>query len=357
MKIFYYLIFITLLSLLIFVNLGNSYTPISHVQENWAWSKTEEIGMSTDARFKLNPMERLNGYKTKNGVYFFRAGKFTLDENSYCEMPLIGKGHFLYKKVGNSVFYYSNDGEILWEKPYKSYPRVSNNGELLLFVSGDENQVLISDLNGNPTGAKQIDGRFLADIAFPVMANGALLVFSGGEIALLDGAGKVIFQKKDEPGSKDFLFCKSGAISPNGKLALVHYLRNAKDFISLLNEKGEIVSSFTLENVYAHKIYMAVDDEGNIAVNLPDQISIFGKKGKSIFKKQKTKREDIYQIAYSSGSFFALSLEDRVLFIGADGSILGKRNISMPARMRPSGEKDTAFLETKEEIISFKLFK
>ena len=157
MKIFYYLIFITLLSLLIFVNLGNSYTPISHVQENWAWSKTEEIGMSTDARFKLNPMERLNGYKTKNGVYFFRAGKFTLDENSYSEMPLIGKGHFLYKKVGNSVLYYSNDGEILWEKPYKSYPRVSNNGELLLFVSGDENQVLISDLNGNPTGAKRID--------------------------------------------------------------------------------------------------------------------------------------------------------------------------------------------------------
>ena len=99
MKILYYLIFITLLSLLIFVNLGNSYTPISHVQENWAWSKTEEIGMSTDARFKLNPMERLNGYKTKNGVYFFRAGKFTLDENSYSEMPLIGKGIFYIRKL------------------------------------------------------------------------------------------------------------------------------------------------------------------------------------------------------------------------------------------------------------------
>jgi|JI10StandDraft_1071094.scaffolds.fasta_scaffold02820_8 hypothetical protein len=357
MKFLYYLIFIFISSVLIFLNLGNSYTHISHVHENWAWSKTEEIGMSTDARFKLNPLERLNGYKTKTGVYFFRAGKFAIEENSFSEMPLVGKGHFLYKKVGNTVLYYSNDGEVLWEKPYKSYPRVSHNGELLLFISGDGNQVLISDVNGNPTGAKQIDGRFLSDIAFPVMANGALLVFSGGEIALLDGTGKIIFQKKDEPNSKDFLFCKSGAVSPNGKLSAVHFLRNTKDFIAILNEKGEILSSFTLENVYPHKIFMALDDEGNIAVNLPDQVSIVGKKGKAVWKKQKSKREDIYQIAYSSGSYFAVSVENQVLFLSSEGNVLGHRSISMPARMRPSGERDTAFLETQDEIISFKLFK
>ena len=312
--------------------------------------------MSTDTRFKFSPMEKLNGYKTENGVYFFRAGKFVLDENSFSEMPLNGKGHFLYKKIGNSVLYYSNDGEILWDKPYKSYPRVSHNGELLLFISGDSNQVLVSDLNGNPTGAKQIDGRFLSDISFPVMANGALLVFSGGEIALLDGAGNIIFQKKDEPTSKDFLFCKSGAVSPNGKYSLVHYLRNQKDFVSMLNEKGEILSSFTLDNVYPHKIFMALDDEGNMAINLPDSYLIVNKKGKPIVKKQKSKREDIYQIAYSSGSFFAVSVENQVLFFSNTGNVLGKRNITMPARMRPSGDRDTAFLETKEEIISFRLF-
>ena len=174
----YYLLFITVFSVTIFLNLGSPYTHITHVRENWAWSKTQEVGMSTDTRFKFSPMEKLNGYKTENGVYFFRAGKFVLDENSFSEMPLNGKGHFLYKKIGNSVLYYSNDGEILWDKPYKSYPRVSHNGELLLFISGDSNQVLVSDLNGNPTGAKQIDGRFLSDISFPVMANGALLVLS-----------------------------------------------------------------------------------------------------------------------------------------------------------------------------------
>ncbi|MBP9885402.1 MAG: hypothetical protein KBF93_03850 [Leptospiraceae bacterium] len=352
----YYLLFITVFSVTIFLNLGSPYTHITHVRENWAWSKTQEVGMSTDTRFKFSPMEKLNGYKTENGVYFFRAGKFVLDENSFSEMPLNGKGHFLYKKIGNSVLYYSNDGEILWDKPYKSYPRVSHNGELLLFISGDSNQVLVSDLNGNPTGAKQIDGRFLSDISFPVMANGALLVFSGGEIALLDGAGNIIFQKKDEPTSKDFLFCKSGAVSPNGKYSLVHYLRNQKDFVSMLNEKGEILSSFTLDNVYPHKIFMALDDEGNMAINLPDSYLIVNKKGKPIVKKQKSKREDIYQIAYSSGSFFAVSVENQVLFFSNTGNVLGKRNITMPARMRPSGDRDTAFLETKEEIISFRLF-
>ena len=115
--------------------------------------------------------------------------------------------------------------------------------------------------------------------------------------------------------------------------------------------------SFTLENVYPHKIFMALDDEGNIAVNLPDQVSIVGKKGKAVWKKQKPKREDIFQIAYSSGSYFAVSVDNQVLFLSSEGYILGLRNISMPARMRPSGERDTAFLETQDEIISFKLFK
>ncbi|HNC57706.1 MAG TPA: hypothetical protein PLP33_19890 [Leptospiraceae bacterium] len=330
---------------------------MSHVQENWAWNKSQEIGMSQDSRFKINPLQTLNGYKTKNGVYFFKAGKFSLEENTYSELPLNGKGHFVYKKIGSSVFYYSNDGEILWEKPYKSYPRVSNNGELLLFISGDGNQVLISDINGNEFGAKQIDGRFLSDISFPALVNGALLVFSGGEIALLNGSGKIVFQKKDEPNSKDFLFCKSGAISPTGKFSLVHYIRNTKDFISILNEKGEIVSSITLESVYPHKIFMAVDDEGNMAVNLPDQVFVINKKGKSVFKKVKSRKEDIYQIAYTSGSFFAVSLENQILFLKSDGSYLGKRSVTMPARMRPSTERDSAFLETEEEIISFRLFK
>lgn len=192
----FYLLLTIIFSFTIFLNLESSFSHVKHVQENWAWSKTEEVGMSTDARFKYSPMEKLNGYKTKNGIYFFRAGKFAIDETSFSEIPLNGKGHFLYKKIGNSVLHYSNDGEILWEKPYKSYPRVSHNGELLLFIAGDGNQVLVSDINGNPTGAKQVDGRFLSDISFPVLVNGALLVFSGGEIAILDARGNLVFQKK-----------------------------------------------------------------------------------------------------------------------------------------------------------------
>ena len=352
----FYLLLTIIFGFTIFLNLESSFSHVKHVQENWAWSKTEEVGMSTDARFKYSPMEKLNGYKTKNGIYFFRAGKFAIDETSFSEIPLNGKGHFLYKKIGNSVLHYSNDGEILWEKPYKSYPRVSHNGELLLFIAGDGNQVLVSDINGNPTGAKQVDGRFLSDLSFPVLVNGALLVFSGGEIAILDARGNLVFQKKDEPNSRDFIFCKSGAISPNGKYSLIHYIRNEKDYISLLNEKGEIISSFTLENVYPHRVYMALDDIGNIAINLPDQMFIVNRKGSVVYKKQKTKREDIYQIAYNTGKFFAMSSENQILFFSETGNILGKRNITMPARMRPSGDKDTAFLETTNEIISFRLF-
>ena len=51
-----------------------------------------------------------------------------------------------------------------------------------------------------------------------------------------------------------------------------------------------------------------------------------------------------------------MSSENQILFFSETGNILGKRNITMPARMRPSGDKDTAFLETTNEIISFRLF-
>lgn len=64
--------------------------------------------------------------------FIFRAGKFAIDETSFSEIPLNGKGHFYIKNWKFSFTLFKRWGNSLG-KPYKSYPRVSHNGELLLY--------------------------------------------------------------------------------------------------------------------------------------------------------------------------------------------------------------------------------
>lgn len=348
--------FLTLISFFIFfLNQDNQFKAIPSIQENWAWSKIDEAGMQIDSRSKYDPLNKINGYRTKSRVFFFKGSKFNLEENNFSELPSTGKGHLVYKKIGSVVSYYSQDGEVLWEKPYKSYPRISNNGELILYLSGDGNQVLVSDGNGNPIGVEQVDGRFLADYSFPALKEGALLVFAGGEIVKLNANGTIAFKKEENIVNGDLIFAKSGAISPDSKFIAVHFLKNNKDHVNVYNEKGDLHFNTVLDTVYPHKLYMAVDDRGNLLVNTPDQI-LMKDKTHTIYSRKKGAKEDIYQIAFATGKFFIASEESQLIFLSQEGLILKKRNILMPARARASGDRDIAIVETPEEIISFKYF-
>lgn len=355
----YYLLFISIFTSIFFFTgiQSNKYKLLSNIQENWSWNKDEEIGTEPDPRIKINPASRLNAYKLKEGIFLLREKKYiSFSSDILTEFPILGKGYVTYKKIGDKVSYFSSDGEILWEKPYKSYPKFSPQGDLALFISGDGNQILIGDINGNSIGKQQLDGRFLTDISYPVINKGALILFSGGEYYKVDHKGNLVF-KYNEVEQKDLYFYKSASISPNAKFSALHFLKKERDYIILLNEKGEKVSIINLEEVYPHKLFIATSDDGITLVNSPSSIAFYSPAGKIISKISKKNREGVYQIAFFSGKIFIASFENYLYFFDSDSNLIRKKEIdSFPARILPSNDTDSFFLETAKEIISFQVF-
>ncbi|MCE9501951.1 MAG: hypothetical protein K8R21_15835 [Leptospira sp.] len=332
---------------------GNRFSPAVYFQENWAWNKSGDYGMDEDRRLKTNPKNILNGYKSGNRLFFFHENKAVqADDTAKTEIPLLGRGFLKYYKIGKTISYFSGDNELLWEKNYKSYPRPDLTGDLILLVSGDNNQVLTIDINGNPSGIRQIDGRFLTDISFSY--NGSFLIFSGGESARLDKKGNSVYSTVFEDKSI-LTFNKSSALSPNGEFAAIHTLIGESDFISLLDKNGKILHKTRLEQVYPHKLYIGISDNGELLVNLPEKIILFGHNNKQIFLYEKKNREGNYQVAHSTGNFFAASADGRILILDTRGNLLKNKQVhSWPVRAIPSGETNSFFIETQSEIISFR---
>ena len=350
----FYSFFILFFSLILFYFTPKEFSNIESVNEIWAWDKENKIGMRNDSRFKINSQEILNAYKTDKGIYFINRSEFSLPENSYTEYPLLGKGHILYKKVGSTILYYSNTGELLWEKNFKSYPKVNLDGSLIFLVAGDGNQVLILNQDGNLTGSERVDGRFLTDIQYS--KKNSLLAFSGGEVYLLDSKGKILHNKVEETSSKDNVFLKSGAISLNSKRIALHYFRNDKDLIILLNENFEIINTIPLDRVYPHKIFMGLSDQGSLILNLPDKVIIYNDKTKLIYNIKK-ENEPVYQIAFANDSIFAFSYHKELYILNKDLVKVKTRKIGFYSRIIPSFEDSLFFLETDKEIITYTIWK
>jgi len=338
-----------------FFTLGNKFPFSAFIQSNWVWDKTASDGMAPDARFKVNPLTHLNGYLQGNSYFSFALRKsHALKPDFSYQIPILGKGFIEYEKVGKIVSYYSADREILWQKDFKSYPKPGFEGDLILLTSGDNNRVFLSDINGNLTGEKVIDGRFLSDYSFAPKNGGAVLLFSGGEIVRLDGKGRRKFSR--ELGGKGFSFYKSVAISPNGLYSAVHYLNGENDFISMLDDKGEVLFSIKLSSVYPHRIFMSPGTSGNALINLPDSLEVYNENGKPVFRQKKKRKTGIYQLAFHTGEFFIASNEDEIYFLDNNAKILKiQKNISFPARAIPSQTSREFFLETKNEIYEYSL--
>lgn len=350
----FYTLFTLLFSFLLFYFTPKEFSSIESITEIWAWDKANKIGMRNDSRFKIKSQEILNAYKTDKGIYFINRSEFALPENSFTEYPLLGKGHILYKKVGSTILYYSNTGELLWEKEFKSYPRVNLDGSLIFLVAGDGNQVLILNQDGNLTGSERVDGRFLTDIQYS--KNTSLLAFSGGEVYLLDSKGKILHSKTEDSNSKDNVFLKSASISLGSKRIALHYFRNDKDLIILLNENFEIINTIPLDRVYPHKIFMGLSDRGDLILNLPDKVIIYNDKAKLVFG-QKKENEPVYQIAFANDSIFAFSSRNELHILNKDLVKVKTRKIGFESRIIPSFEDSLFFLETDKEIISYTIWK
>lgn len=360
---FYYLIIFLSTIILSVYNTNNSLLQTPIVQAIWSWDKKnliDEFGLDsriTEKEKNASPYRALPGYQSSSGkLYLFSNKKqFQPEENEIIEIPTLGSGFLSYKKIGDKITFYSKNGEILWKKNYQSYPYSTPYGKILYLISGDGNQILIIDVNGNPVGAKQLDGRFLTDISNS-SKSGSFILFSGGEYFRLDSAGRLVY-KNDDLDSGEFKFFKSSAISENGEFVAVHFVEGENDYIQLYNNKIPQYK-IKLNTVYPHKIYLSISNSGEILLNLREKIQLYSNKGEVIKTLSKSREEEVYQICFSNGEIFLASSGDKVLFLTKDGEIFSKISGSPPKqRVFLNTAEDSFYFETNNYITQLQHFK
>lgn len=357
----YYLFFSLLISIGITYNYTNKLTQVPILQEIWIWDKREMndiYGKDNRSSVKENsPYKILNGYFTSfNKPYLFGAHKtFYGDDNDLYELPVLGNGYLAFKKIGDKITYFSKNGEVLWKKSFQSYPFSTPIGNIHYLVSGDGNQVLVIDINGNLTGSEQLDGRFLTDISNTVHS-GSILLFSGGELYRLDNNGKLLY-RNDEADPKVFHFFKSSALSENGKYSVVHYMEKESDYINTYDENRKKLYQYKLDSLYPHKIFMAVSNSGDVLLNLRDKMVLLSSEGKELLKNNKKKKEDVYQISYSNGSIFSANFNESMIFFTNSGEIIKKKKFNnFKTRIFSGKTEDLFYIENSTSIVQVKLF-
>lgn len=346
-----------LFTIVFFYTLGNPYEAAIGIQKVWAFSKPAHAGMAEDARFAWNPDENLNGYKFENSYYTIQSSSgILLDDTRRIEYPFNTKGYLEYKKIGSEVNFYSPSNEILWTKEFRSYPRISPSGNVVLLIAGDHNQVILSDINGNGTGAGKLDGRFLTDYTFASDSKITGVLFSGGELFVLDPKGAIQI-KKDLGSEKNPVFAKSVSVSPDGSKTAVHLLNGNKDKIFVLGAKGEEITSYELNTIYPHKLYLAISNTGEVLISAPDQLIFYDSSGKAALNVKRNSGNGVYQTVFHNGDWFAAEANQEILFIDDSGKILKKEKIKgsdLPARFFPSGKKGSVVLETGKELFLYR---
>lgn len=327
---------------------------VPNIRETWIWNLEGKFG-TNPPKIGEDPLKSLNGYKYNQQFYSFKSSsKPTIDPKYLVDFPLLGNGYLLYEKIGDEVNFYSDSSELYWKKPINSYPRSGYFASPVLYLSGDNNTVFLLDESGNRIGKQELNGRFLTDYQFDIGNKGVVVLFSGGEIYRLDEKANLIFGfdlSKDKPNS----FFKSVSLSPNGKLASIHYSIDDKDWILVLDEVGEVVNEFPLTKFYPHQLYFATGNNGQIFLQTPEAL-YFYKKGSLVWEKSKSKQTGVYQSIYASNSLMVAAVDSEILFYNEIGDLIRKKRISpseFPVRFFPGKSDSVFYMETKTDLVQF----
>lgn len=321
--------------------------------DTWIWDKQGGYG-TQHSNISENPTSNLAGYKNQGSFYSFPSGKFIkMEEGFLLDYSIFGEGFYQYKKLGDEVSFFDANNELFWKKPYSSYPRPGYNPNLIPFVSGDGNIVFLVDKNGNQTGVKQVTGRFATDISYSYYSDHTIILFSGGEYFLLDGAG-VLLQKhnsKDIEHNQSY-FAKSVVLSPNGKAFAIHAQNGEVDTISVYNSENELIYSKNLNSIIPNKIYLALDDDGSLLYYENDKFSLLDKDGDEV-SNYKADTKKVYQTVFvKDGIFFFLS-GNELQIINKKGIVL--RSLFLPSNLKPvrvlpSKAANNYYIETSKDL-------
>ena len=353
---FFFIFFIFFSSLFFYLKTDN-YKPIQFIQKNWSFDKKTFTKSSSDTRNEKFEIDFLQGFRGEDFFYNFKQNqKYKFSINERIEYALNGSYFLKYQKVAKEIIFLDSNYEILWKRKVASYPRMNYKGDLILFVSGNQDQVFILDENGNRIG-KLLKGIFLTDYFFSPKKSLAFILFSNGKIYKIDRETKEIFDYQLDFDKEQLHFYKSMSVSPDIKTIAVHLINDTQDEILLLDEQMKRKFAIPFEINYPHKIYFAVSNTSYLILNLPEKLLFFKEDMKLWEYEKNTETDSKYNLAYFTGKFFIVDMESQLWFLSEDGRIIKRENIQNEgfARAIPSFSDDSVFIETQKSIYHYQL--
>lgn len=333
---------------------ASEYEFSPNMVETWVWNKGGGYGTRAYKNSE-DPIKYLNGYKIGKNFFSFLSNKFySISEDRLIDYSLTGEGYFEYKKLGDEISYYSGYRELFWKKSFSSYPRPGYYSKLLPLVSGDGNTVFLVDLNGVPTGAKSVDGRFAIDIGYASSVERTIVLFSGGEYFLFSETGEIIIQHQElETDHKTSYFAKSTAVSEDGTIYGIHYQLSDKDHIKVMNDQGKVLYDLELDKIYPHKIHFSISNKGMMILALPNQFQLISHKGKIILNQESIKLDNYYNSTFVKSNLFMIGLQDKIIVFNDEGRVVWEKSIPgnmNPYRFLPSEWPNVFYIETSQDI-------
>ncbi len=276
-----------------------------------------------------------------------REKKFGAEE--MIAAPVHGEGYFVYGRIGKEMKYFTRESELLWSKPYVSYPVPDPTGKIVFLFTGDANRVDVIDPSGNLIGVRRISGNFLTHHAFSMQSGRSAFVFGTGGLTVLDAKGNIV--SRYDPGEN--LFFKSVALSANGQKAAVHALyqddAGERDVVRVLDlaPEAHVAQEYALERVVPGNLALAVGNGGSLLVGLPEKI-LSVRDGKL----QPAGKESSLRYALGLTGYSVISETDRTAVFLPDGSLLASLPVhSVPFQFLPGPIPETFMIRSFSTII------
>ena len=141
----------------------------------------------------------------------------------------------IYKRYGNYIDAYNNNGLILWKTNTSIYPEISPYANRIIYHSSDNSKIQMFDFDNNYLSSHIQYGEIVTDGAFALNTGDYIAGFSSGDIAYINRNGSLGFAISSILSQINII--KSVAISEYGSFALsISGIR--AEYISLYNSKG-----------------------------------------------------------------------------------------------------------------------
>lgn len=141
----------------------------------------------------------------------------------------------IYKRYGNYIDAYNNNGLILWKTNTSIYPEISPYANRIIYHSSDNSKIQMFDFDNNSLSSHIQYGEIVTDGAFALNTGDYIAGFSSGDIAYINRNGSLGFAISSILSEINII--KSVAISEYGSFALsISGIR--AEYISLYNSKG-----------------------------------------------------------------------------------------------------------------------